>query len=148
MATNVTQEVEGFIAQILGGVVDVAFPPGAELPEIYDAIRVPRDGQEDLILEVQQHLGNGRVRCVSMDTTDGLQRGIPAFATGAPILVPVGEAVLGRVFNVLGRPIDGKGPVQADTSQSAVLRRTVYGGRDVRDGHQSNRPDRAVSQGG
>jgi F-type H+-transporting ATPase subunit beta len=115
MTTKVNQEVEGFIAQILGGVVDVAFAQDANLPEIYDAIRVPRDGQEDLILEVQQHLGGDRVRCVSMDTTDGLQRGVPAYATGAPILVPVGESALGRIFNVLGRPIDGKGPVQADT---------------------------------
>jgi F-type H+-transporting ATPase subunit beta len=115
MTTKVTQEVEGHIAQILGGVVDVAFPSKADLPEIYDAIRVPRDGQEDLILEVQQHLGGDRVRCVSMDTTDGLQRGVPAYATGAPILVPVGEAALGRIFNVLGRPIDDKGPVKAET---------------------------------
>jgi F-type H+-transporting ATPase subunit beta len=115
MTTKVHQEVEGSIAQILGGVVDVAFPPDADLPEIYDAIRVPRDSQEDLILEVQQHLGGHRVRCVSMDTTDGLQRGVRAYATGAPILVPVGEAALGRIFNVLGRPIDGKGPVKAET---------------------------------
>jgi len=115
MTTKVNKEVEGYIAQILGGVVDVAFPSGADLPEIYDAIRVPRDGQEDLILEVQQHLGGDRVRCVSMDTTDGLQRSVPAYATGAPILVPVGEAALGRIFNVLGRPIDGKGPVKAET---------------------------------
>ncbi|HVO70941.1 MAG TPA: F0F1 ATP synthase subunit beta, partial [Aggregatilineaceae bacterium] len=115
MTTKVTQEVEGYVAQILGGVVDVAFAQDADLPEIYDAIRVPRDGQEDLILEVQQHSGGDRVRCVSMDTTDGLQRGVTAFATGAPIMVPVGECALGRIFNVLGRPIDGKGPVQADT---------------------------------
>ncbi len=115
MVARVRQEVQGTVAQILGGVVDVAFPPGADLPEIYDAIRVPRDGQEPLILEVQQHLGNNRVRCVAMDATDGLQRGVPAYATGAPIMVPVGEVALGRIFNVLGRPIDGKGPVEADT---------------------------------
>jgi len=115
MGARVKQEVEGAIAQILGGVVDVAFPPDADLPEIYDAIRVPREGDEPLILEVQQHLGGSRVRCVAMVATDGLQRGVPAFATGAPIMVPVGEAALGRIFNVLGRPIDGKGEVHADT---------------------------------
>lgn len=114
MGARIKQEVEGIVAQILGGVVDVAFPEGADLPEIYDAIRVPRGEDEPLILEVQQHLGGNRVRCVAMDATDGLQRGVPAFATGAPIMVPVGEAALGRIFNVLGRPIDGKGEVHAD----------------------------------
>jgi len=115
MVTQTKQEVKGTISQILGGVVDIAFPPTAPLPDIYDAIRVPREGQDDLILEVQQHLGENRVRCVAMDSTDGLQRGLDAFATGAPIQVPVGEAVLGRIFNVLGQPIDGKGPVHATT---------------------------------
>ena len=114
MGARIKQEVEGTVAQILGGVVDVAFPEDADLPEIYDAIRVPRGEDEPLILEVQQHLGGNRVRCVAMDATDGLQRGVSAFATGAPIMVPVGEAALGRIFNVLGRPIDGKGEVHAD----------------------------------
>ncbi len=101
-------EFEGRIAQILGAVVDVEFPAG-HLPNIFDAIRVPRDqGQEDLILEVQNHMGDNTVRTVAMDTTDGLQRGVPAFSLGQAISVPVGEAALGRVFNVLGRPIDGK----------------------------------------
>ena len=115
MVTQVKTEIQGSISQILGGVVDVAFPPDSPLPDIFDAIRVPREGQDDLILEVQQHLGDNNVRCVAMDSTDGLQRGLPAYATGAPIRVPVGEAVLGRIFNVLGQPIDGKGPVSADT---------------------------------
>ncbi len=115
MATAAKQELKGTILQILGGVVDVAFPPDEELPEIYDAIRVPREGDDDLILEVQQHLGNDKVRCVAMDTTDGLQRGVPAYATGAPITVPVGDVVLGRIFNVLGRPIDGGDAVDAET---------------------------------
>jgi F-type H+-transporting ATPase subunit beta len=99
-------EVEGRILQVISGVVDVAFPPDAVLPDIYHAIRVPREGQDDLILEVQLHLDNHEVRCVAMDTTDGLQRGAPAFATGDYIRVPVGDASLGRIFNVLGRPID------------------------------------------
>ena len=114
MATATKQEVQGQISQVLGGVVDVVFPAGTELPAIYDAIRVPREDQDDLILEVQQHIGEDRVRCVAMDTTDGLQRGVPAYATGAPIMTPVGEAVLGRIFNVLGRPVDEQGPVNAD----------------------------------
>jgi F-type H+-transporting ATPase subunit beta len=115
MVATTETEVEGTISQILGGVVDVAFPPGANLPEIYDAIRVPREGDEDLVLEVQQHLGHNNVRCVAMDATDGLQRNVPAYATGNPIMVPVGDAALGRIFNVLGRPIDGKGAVEATT---------------------------------
>lgn len=101
----------GRVVQVLGGVVDVAFPPGA-LPEVYDAIEVPRDGGQPLILEVQRHLGDHTVRTLAMDSTDGLQRGAVATATGAPILVPVGEETLGRVLNVLGRPVDGRGPVK------------------------------------
>ncbi|MBN2303530.1 MAG: F0F1 ATP synthase subunit beta [Anaerolineae bacterium] len=106
-------EIQGTIAQVLGGVVDVAFPPQAELPEIYDALRVPRGDQNELILEVQLHLGQNQVRCVAMDSTDGLQRGVPVITTGAPIMVPVGEAALGRIFNVLGHPVDGGDEVQA-----------------------------------
>jgi F-type H+/Na+-transporting ATPase subunit beta len=105
----------GHIVQILGGVVDVAFPPG-ELPEIYEAVEVPRNGGESLVLEVQKHLGNHWVRCVAMDTTDGLRRGEAVFSTGAPITVPVGPATLGRIFNVLGRPIDQKGDVVSDVN--------------------------------
>jgi len=102
----------GRVVQILGGVVDVEFPP-EQLPEIFEAIEVPRDDKEPLILEVQKHLGDNWVRTVAMDATDGLQRGRPAYATGAPITVPVGPETLGRIFNVLGRPVDGKGPVDA-----------------------------------
>jgi F-type H+-transporting ATPase subunit beta len=104
-------EIKGTITQIQGNVVDVQFPTG-QLPDIFDAVRVPLDAdkngnpQPDLILEVELLLGESAVRCVAMDTTDGLQRGKDAFATGAPIAVPVGPATLGRVFNVLGRPID------------------------------------------
>jgi F-type H+-transporting ATPase subunit beta len=102
----------GRVVQILGGVVDVQFP-AEQLPEIFDAIEVPRLGKLPLVLEVQKHLGNNWVRCVAMDATDGLQRGVPATATGAPIQVPVGPETLGRVFNVLGRTVDAKGPVNA-----------------------------------
>jgi F-type H+-transporting ATPase subunit beta len=106
------KKATGRVIQVLGGVVDVQFP-AEDLPEIYDAVEVPREGQLPLVLEVQKHLGENWVRCVAMDATDGLQRGVPAIATGAPIKVPVGPGALGRVFNVLGHPIDGKGPVEA-----------------------------------
>jgi F-type H+-transporting ATPase subunit beta len=105
--------VTGRIVQILGGVVDVEFP-AENLPEIYDAVEIPLEGQLPIILEVQKHLGNNQVRCVAMDTTDGLQRGLPAVSTGNPIQVPVGPITLGRVFNVLGRPVDGGEAVQAE----------------------------------
>ena len=112
MAIAETTMTKGRIVQILGGVVDVEFPV-EQLPAIFEAVEVPREGQDALILEVQNHLGNNWVRCVSMDATDGLQRGVPAYATGAPIRVPVGLETLGRVFNVLGRPVDNLGPVNA-----------------------------------
>ncbi|RJP49715.1 MAG: F0F1 ATP synthase subunit beta [Anaerolineaceae bacterium] len=102
----------GRVAQILGGVVDVEFPEG-QTPELFEAIEVEREGKEPLVLEVQKNMGNNWVRTVSMDSTDGLQRGVPAVATGAPILVPVGPGTLGRIFNVLGKPVDEKGDVKA-----------------------------------
>jgi len=110
----------GRVAQVLGGVVDCEFPAG-ELPEVFDAVEIPRAESEPLILEVQRHLGDQLVRTVAMDSTDGLQRGSPARATGGPIRVPVGEATLGRAFNVLGRPIDG-GPAIAATRTYPIHR--------------------------
>ncbi len=103
---------KGRVIQIMGPVVDVEFPTG-ELPDIYDAIEIPRDGGR-LVVEVQQHLGNDWVRCIAMDSTDGLRRGMDAWATGGPIRVPVGPATLGRIFNVLGEPIDNAGAVEAE----------------------------------
>src|SRR5215203_6491874 len=103
----------GRVIQITGPVVDIEFPAG-ELPKIFNAVEILRDGQESLVCEVQQHLGNNWVRAVAMTTTDGLARGTTVRDTGAPITVPVGEATLGRVFDVLGRPIDGKGEVTAE----------------------------------
>ena len=100
MANNI-----GKITQIIGAVLDIKFTEG-NLPEINDAIKVPtRDGKE-LVVEVSQHLGDDIVRCTAMGSTDGLVRGMDAIATGAPISVPVGENTLGRMFNVLGNPID------------------------------------------
>jgi F-type H+-transporting ATPase subunit beta len=105
----------GQVLQVKGAVVDVDFPSGA-LPQIYEALEIVRgDGERPLVLEVEQHLGNNWVRCVAMDSTEGLRRGIPVRATGRPIAVPVGPGVLGRVLDVLGQPIDGRGEVKADT---------------------------------
>ncbi len=106
-------KAEGKIVQVQGGVVDVEFPPG-ELPDIYDALQVVRDGESSLVLEVQLHMGDHVIRTLAMDSTDGLYRGMVVRYNGNPILVPVGEATLGRIFNVLGEPIDGKGEVSAD----------------------------------
>ncbi len=99
--------VTGRVIQIQGSVVDVEFPEG-KLPEVFEALEIPRPNALPLVLEVEKHLGDNWVRCVAMDTTDGLQRGVEAIATGAPIRVPVGQATLGRIFNVLGRPVDEK----------------------------------------
>mgnify|MGYP000389189466 CR=1 FL=1 len=102
----------GEIVQVIGPVLDIAFPPEA-LPAIYHAVEIPREGTESLIAEVEHQLENGWVRCVAMDTTDGIRRGMAAIDTGAPIMVPVGQGTLGRLMNVLGRPIDNLGPIAA-----------------------------------
>ena len=118
---------EGKIVQIIGPVVDVSFE-GMELPNILTALEVKKNGdgsqngaEDRLILEVQQHLGESRTRCLSMDSTDGLVRGMRVVNTGAPITVPVGEATLGRVLNVIGEPIDEKGPIK--TKQTLPIHR-------------------------
>ena len=97
----------GKLTQIIGAVLDIKFPEG-KLPEINDAIRIPLKDDKKLVVEVSQHLGDDTVRCIAMGPTDGLVRGMEAQATGGPIKVPVGEATLGRMFNVLGEPIDEK----------------------------------------
>jgi F-type H+-transporting ATPase subunit beta len=102
----------GRVVEIVGPVVDVEFPPD-EMPEIYNAVEIIMPDGSSLIAEVQQHLGNNWVRAVAMSSTDGLRRGTEARDTGAPISVPVGPSTLGRIFNVLGQPVDGKGPVEA-----------------------------------
>jgi len=102
---------EGRIVQIIGTVVDLEFPPDA-LPDIYNAISIPREDGTDLIVEVEQHLGNNWVRCLAMGTTDGLRRGDKAVDSGESITVPVGRETLGRMFNVLGEVIDNRGPVE------------------------------------
>ncbi len=117
-----SKENIGCVVQIIGPVVDVQFEEG-HLPAIYNAVQIVGEGFDvpepiDVVAEVQQHLGEGRVRCVSMKPTDGLVRGMKAMDTGAPITVPVGRATLGRVMNVLGEPVDKLGPIRSEKRYS------------------------------
>ena len=110
----------GKITQVIGAVLDVKFA-GNRLPEINEAIKVPLQDGGELVVEVAQHLGDDTVRCIAMGTTDGLVRGMEAIATGKPISVPVGENTLGRIFNVLGAPIDNK-PAPEGVSHEPIHR--------------------------
>src|SRR5204863_5502656 len=108
------EAIDGKVIQVIGSTFDVEFPEG-HLPEIYNAVRI--DGtakgvEIHLAGEVQQHLGGNRVRCVALGSTDGLVRGMPVLDTGGSVSVPVGKEALGRVFNLLGDPIDGRGTVE------------------------------------
>ena len=107
---------EGKLIQIIGPVVDVEFAEG-ELPEILTALFITNptidDVEDNLVVEVAQHLGDNVVRCIAMDVTDGLVRGMTVKNSGKPIQMPVGEPGLGRILNVVGRPVDGLGPVDA-----------------------------------
>ncbi|MBW4563284.1 MAG: F0F1 ATP synthase subunit beta [Mojavia pulchra JT2-VF2] len=119
MVTTAEKTNIGYITQIIGPVVDVKFP-GGKLPQIYNALTIKGSneaGQEiNLTVEVQQLLGDNQVRAVAMSSTDGLVRGLEVVDTGAPINVPVGKATLGRIFNVLGEPVDNRGPVNAEAT--------------------------------
>src|SRR5688572_23709580 len=113
MSETATASNNGTIVQVIGPVIDVEFPAG-RLPKLYEAliINFTADGvPTKLTLEVQQHLGDNWVRAIAMSSTEGLQRGLPVIATGDSISVPVGEGVLGRIFNVTGDPTDERGPV-------------------------------------
>lgn len=118
-AASAASGTKGIVKQVIGPVLDVEFPAG-KLPRIYNALRIEgkNSAGQDIALtaEVQQLLGDHRVRAVAMSTTDGLVRGMDAVDTGSPICVPVGEATLGRIFNVLGEPVDEKGPVSTSTT--------------------------------
>src|SRR5437763_1278915 len=110
-----TATATGRIAQVIGSTFDAEFDEG-HLPEIYNALTVDSEQKGvtiHLTGEVQQHLGGNRVRCVALGSTDGLMRGMEVHDTGGPVTVPVGKETLGRVFNLLGQPIDGRGPVTA-----------------------------------
>ena len=114
----------GKIKQIIGPVVDVSFgDEGATLPEILNALTIDRPGGEKLVLECQQHLGEDSIRAIAMDATDGLTRGMPVADTGRPIAMPVGEAIKGRLFNVVGQAIDGIGDVPADENAYPIHRK-------------------------
>ena len=101
-------QVKGKIIQVIGPVVDVSFEKeGHDLPSIYDALEITRKGKDNLIIECQQHIGENTIRCIAMDSTDGLTRGMEVVSTGKPIIMPKGEAALGRLLNVVGNSIDG-----------------------------------------
>jgi F-type H+-transporting ATPase subunit beta len=115
-ATPTKPQNIGKISQVIGSTFDVEFPE-SHLPSIYNAVKIESDRKGvklNLVGEVQQHLGGGRVRCVALGGTDGMVRGMECLDTGSPVKVPVGKATLGRVFNLIGEPIDNLGPVQAD----------------------------------
>src|SRR5882672_5019978 len=116
------QTNEGKIVQCIGAVIDIQFPRD-NMPRIYDALKLVEDGnksfaEKDLTFEVEQQLGDGVVRTIAMGSSDGLRRGMRVTNTGAPISVPVGPATLGRVMDVLGRPIGERGPVNSDERRS------------------------------
>ncbi len=111
---------KGKIKQIIGAVIDVAFPSG-QLPEILNALEITREGDEKLVLECQRHLGEDSVRTIAMDSTDGLVRGMEVVDTGRPISMPIGEQIRGRLFNVVGKTIDGVSQVKTD-KYSAIHR--------------------------
>ncbi|MCI4398860.1 MAG: F0F1 ATP synthase subunit beta, partial [Acidobacteria bacterium] len=108
--------VEGKVVQVIGAVVDLQFPLD-HIPTIYNAVKITSGGEGggvpiDVTAEIAQHLGEGRVRCVALEPTDGMVRGMKAVDTGEPITIPVGKETLGRILNVLGKPVDGLGPVE------------------------------------
>ena len=116
----------GIVRRVIGPVVDVQFPSG-RMPDIYNAIEVQLEDRK-IVMEAVQHLGDNSVRCISLFSTDGLSRGCRAVDTGSPVTMPVGEATLGRMFNVTGEPIDGKGPVEA---QRMPIHRTAPAFTDI-----------------
>ncbi|WP_041936049.1 F0F1 ATP synthase subunit beta [Blattabacterium sp. (Nauphoeta cinerea)] len=115
------KKFKGIITQIIGPVIDVSFKEGSYLPKIYDALEVYSSIKNKIVLEVQQHIGDNNVRCISMEVTDGLQRGQEVYALDKPICVPIGKSINGRVFNVLGDCIDGLGDI--DRSQTKPIHR-------------------------
>ncbi len=118
-----TNIAEGKITQIIGAVIDVEFPR-EHIPHVYEALQL---ADSDLILEVQQQLGDGVVRTIAMGASEGLKRGLAVRSTGKPISVPVGKATLGRIMDVLGRPQDNRGPV--DSPQQLPIHRAAAGVR-------------------
>jgi F-type H+-transporting ATPase subunit beta len=146
----------GQVKQVIGPVVDVSFAgENAKLPEILNALVIKRDNGEELVLEVQQHLGEDSVRTIAMDATDGLTRGTEVIDQGAPISMPTGTAIKGRLFNVVGEPIDGIGPVSKEGNAAPIHRKPpAYEELSTEKevlfhGYQGDRPDRSLySKGG
>jgi F-type H+/Na+-transporting ATPase subunit beta len=127
MATQAVAVAEGHVVQVAGPTIEIQFPEG-HIPKIFNAIRVTSEGFDipfkiDITAEVAQHIGEGRVRTIAMEPTDGLVRGMKAFDTGQPITIPVGKQTLGRVLNVLGQPVDNMGPV--NTEQKFPIHRSA-----------------------
>ena len=147
----------GKVIQVIGPVVDVEFPPG-QLPNIYNALKVNQDENKAagkpavrLTLEVASHLGENRVRGIAMSSTDGLTRGMDVQDTGAAISVPVGRETLGRLLNVLGEPIDEKGPGESEKDLShspacSEARRSGHQDRSARNRHQGRGSSRTLQQ--
>ena len=146
---------QGRVVRVIGPVVDVEFPPN-ELPDIYTALEVDvtlEDATTTITCEVAQHIGDNIIRAIALKPTDGLTRGAPVENTGAPISVPVGEGVLGHVYNVLGEPLDTDasehppGHELADPPRAAAVRGSRAEEAHARDGDQGDRPARAVRAG-
>jgi F-type H+-transporting ATPase subunit beta len=116
-------KLTGKVAQIIGPVIDVAFTTGEGLPQIFDSLEITRENGSLLVLEVEQHIGEDTVRCIAMDSTDGLSRGVAAVATGNPIKMPVGDNIYGRLFNVNGDPIDGLKSLPKDGANGMSIHR-------------------------
>jgi F-type H+/Na+-transporting ATPase subunit beta len=112
---------KGKISQVIGPVVDVSFEKGVELPSIYDALEVRKSDGSRVVLEVQSHIGENSIRAVSMDSTDGFTRGMEVIGTGTAIKMPIGDAIRGRLFNVVGEAIDGL--EQLDNSNGLPIHR-------------------------
>ena len=116
-------KIKGIVSQIIGPVIDVSFSSEGELPKIYESLEISRKDGSTLVLEVQQHVGEDIVRCIAMDSTDGLSRGYEVVAMGNPIKVPVGSEIYGRLFNVTGDPIDGLKPLPKDGDNGLPIHR-------------------------
>jgi len=118
-------KITGKVSQILGAVVDVEFSSDSKLPRIYDSLEIKREDGSILILEVEQHIGEDTVRCIAMDSVDGLSRGVEVVSEGNPIKVPVGDEIYGRLFNVNGDPIDGLKALPKDGDNGLPIHRSA-----------------------
>jgi len=128
-----TDTSKGYVSQIIGPVLDIKFP-GGDLPAIYTALKIVLDDGSANIVEVQQLLGDNKIRAVSMRSTDGLRRGVEVENLGTPICVPVGTPTLGRIFNVIGEPVDEQGEVVYD--ETSPIHREAPAFTELKQNHQ------------